>query len=124
MHSDLASAVLAADELWSAFQAWLEILDGTAGKLRAGHIVRLDCERARWTATEAAEVSPWRDELTTYFAAFDRANGSVAVWFEVGERPRGTSGAYMEMHLREARSGLERLARFLFAQLRELACQI
>jgi len=56
----------------------------------------------------------------TYFAAFDTASEFVAVWTDVGEPPRGTGGAYMWSHVRDARIALEHLAAFLLTQLRGL----
>ena len=120
MATDLAGAVLAADDLWSAFHGWLKVLEDTAGALKAGRAVRLRDEQARRVATAAAEGSSWHEELTTYFAAFDTASEFVARWTDVGEPPRGTGGAYMWIHVRDARTALEHLAGFLFTRLRTL----
>lgn len=121
MPTDLAGAVPVADDLWSAFRSWLKVLEDTAGALQAGRSVRLRDEQARRAAAAAAEASPWQGELTTYFATFDNARGFVATWTDVGEPPRGTGGAYMWIHVRDARTALEHLAGFLFTQLRTLA---
>jgi hypothetical protein len=107
MPTDLANAVPAADDLWNAFHGWLKVLEDTAGALQAGRAVPLRDEQARRAATTAAEASPWHGELTTYFATFDTASGFVARWTDVGEPPRGTGGAYMWIHVRDARSALE-----------------
>lgn len=120
MPIDLAGAVSAADDLWSAFHDWLKILEDVAGALDAGHAVRLHDKRARQAARAAAKASSWHDELMTYFAAFDKASESVAVWTDVGEPPRGTGGAYMWIHVRDARIALQHLAGFLFARLQAL----